>query len=877
MPLTTGSSLGPYQIEAPIGSGGMGEVYRARDTRLSRTVAIKVLSPRLTDTPQFRKRFDREARVIASLEHPHICPLYDVGEHQGTSFLVMQYLQGETLADRLRRGPLPVPEAVSHAVQIAGALDLAHRAGVVHRDLKPGNVMLTKTGVKLLDFGLAHVGSGNRVCEAAGEMVTTTALTDTPMRMGTLPYMAPEQLEGQPVDARTDIFAAGAVLYEMVTGRPPFAGNDASLIAAIMNVDPPPLSAARAGISPTLDRIAKRCLAKDPDARWQSAGDLAAELQWVLEQPEAVAPAMAGRTGSGRAWAVAAGLAAVAAAGAWILKPVPTAAPAVRAHLTVELPQGAELSAFTRRVLALSPDGQYLAYGAGVGGKSQLYLRRLDQPESSAIAETDGFPYPTFSPDGQWIAFRSGSTLWKVSVAGGAPVAIVASNANGGIAWGTDDHLVYAPGIRTPLSRVATSAGEPHAVTTLDAARNETSHRFPALLPGGRHVLFMAGPPADGPWYDAEIALQSLDTGERQAVIPGGAQPRYVAPGYLVYSRAGTLYAVPFDARDRRVTGASGAVLEGVRENPAHGAAQFDVSANGTLAYVPGGLETTAVVRVDRRGRATPLMPQERRLFEQPRLSPDGAKLAVLVGGGHDAAFVFDIAGGQLSRVTTGANYLAPIWAPDGLRLATVRIPGGPGGEMVAVPVDRSGPEELLHRDREVQPTPQSWSLDGRVVVFGRGGDIWTLALPDKRAEPFLQSSFLESAPAISPDGRWLAYTSNESGRFEVIVQEFRRGGRRWQVSRSGGAEPVWARDSSELYFRERSALLAVAARPPFSGAVALFDAPWSLRTTGLGRAQYDVAPDGQSFVMIRVSDPAAARIHVVLNWVDELRQKVRR
>jgi Tol biopolymer transport system component len=318
-------------------------------------------------------------------------------------------------------------------------------------------------------------------------------------------------------------------------------------------------------------------------------------------------------------------------------------------------------------------------------------------------------------------------------------------------------------------------------------------------------------------------------------------------------------------------------MLEGVHENPAHGAAQFAVSENGTLAYVSGGLETTEVVRVDRQGRATPLMPHERRLIDQPRLSPDGGKLAVNVGGGHDAPFVYDIIGGQLGRLTFGANHLAPTWSPDGQQIASVRLPGGPGGDIIATSVNRSASEELLYRDVDQQPLPFAWSSDGRVLLFTRSGDIWTLTLPDDRAEPFLRSSFVESAPAISPDGRWLAYTSNESGRFEVMVQEFRRGGQRWQVSRLGGTEPVWARNGAELYFRQGSKVMAVSARPPFSGAVELFDAPWSLRVPGGGRPQYDVWPDGQSFVMIRVADPDAARIHVVLNWVEELKQKVPR
>jgi serine/threonine-protein kinase len=791
----------------------------------------------------------------------------------------MQHLQGETLASRLYRGPLPVDLALQYGVEIARALDAAHRADVVHRDLKPANVMISKSGVKLLDFGLARVGGGDRLAEAGAGVATVSAvsaLTGDGTLMGTLPYMAPEQLEGRAADERTDIFALGVVLFEMTTGKRPFDGaNQASLVTSIMSAEPPAMSASRAGVPPSFDRVVKKCLAKDPDARWQDAGDLAAELQWVGEQAEtAAAPAVKRRSGTA-AWVIGLLLAAGAAAAAtWLLKPDAPAAALGSAHLTIDLPPGAVFDNFQRPVLALSPDGRLLIYGARLNGKFYLLRRAIDRLNAEVLTENevDPFPQPFFSPDGQWVGFQDEGALKKIAVGGSAPITITKVNTLTGGSWGDDDHILFAGATRAPVLRVPASGGEPREVTTLDSARGESGHRFPEILPGGTVVIFTAGPPQDGPWHEADIVDQSLETGERHTLIPGAAQARYVAPGYLVYARAGTLYAVAFDATTLRVTGAPVTVVEGVREDPATGAAQFVVSRSGTLAYISGGLESSEVVLVDRQGRATPVMPYERRYFNNPRFSPDGGHLSVTVGGGNDAAFVHDLEHGGLSRVTADANHLGAIWTPDGERVTTSK---SVTRELVSTAVDRRAAEVVLYRDPGAQPQPLSWSRDGLILAFTVRGDIWTLTLPDRRAEPLVDSRFAETAPAISPDGRWLAYLSNESGVQEVYVQEFRKGGQRWPVSSAGGSEPVWARDSERLYFREGSKLLAVGARPPFAGAVELFDAPWALLSGD--RPEYDVSPDGERFVMIRPPDRSAARIHVILNWVDELQRRIPR
>ena len=871
MPLTTGSVLGPYIVEAPLGAGGMGEVYRARDTRLNRTVAIKVLSARLTADAGFRKRFEREARVIAGLEHPHICPVYDVGEDNGVSFLVMQHLQGETLAAHLNRGPLRIDRALQYGLEIAQALDVAHRAGVVHRDLKPANVMVTKSGVKLLDFGLARVDRDDGSAEAAARFTTVASDATGPgTLLGTLPYMAPEQLEGRTADGRTDIFALGVVLYEMTTGKRPFDGaSHASLAASIMSVEPPPMAASRAGVPPSFDRVVRKCLAKDPDARWQDAGDLAAELQWVGEQA-GTAPASEAISRRGTAaWVAALVFSAGAAATAvWLLKPGTPAVATVSAHLTIDLPPGAVFEQFSRPVLALSPDGRTLVYTVLLNGKRSLIRRTLDRLDGDVLTETDVAPQPFFSPDGQWVGFQTDGSLKKIGLGGGTPVTITKVSALTGGSWSADDHLVFAGGIRTPVSRVPASGGEPREVTTLDTARGESGHRFPEVLPGGKTVIFTAGPPLDGPWHEADIVAQSLETGERLTLIRGAAQAHYVAPGFLVYARAGTLYAVAFDATTLRVIGTPVAVLEGVRENPAHGAAQFVVSGNGTLAYVSGGLETSQVVMVDRQGGTMPLLPGERRFFDNPRFSPDGRRIIVNVGGGNDAVFVHDLEQGGLSRVTADTNHISGIWTPDGTRVTTQKTVTS---EIVSTAVDRRTPEEVLYGAPGDALAPSSWSRDGRMLAFTRRGDIWTLTLPERRAEPIVESRFVETQPAISPDGRWLAYVSNASGAEEVYVQEFRKDGQRWRVSRAGGDGPVWALNSERLYFREGFTLLSVAAQPPFSGAIKMFDTPWALpartvrRRSGWRAIRDDSPPDR-----------SAARIHVILNWADELRRRVR-
>src|SRR5262245_19335080 len=600
MALTIGARLGPYEILASLGVGGMGEVYMARDTRLDRRVAIKILPEALAADSQFRERFDREARTISQLDHPHICALYDIGTDRGVAFLVMQYLEGATLADRLAKGPLSLPESLTTAVQIADALDKAHHVGIIHRDLKPGNIMLTKAGAKLLDFGLAKA-SGPMMAGTAGSMLVTSPpnLTAQGTILGTLQYMAPEQLEGKDADGRSDIFAFGEVVYEMLTGRKAFEGkSQASLIAAILDHDPPPLSSVHPLAPPQLDHVVKRCLAKAPDDRWQTASDLVQELRWAGNTS-----AEAARIEPHRQRAVPLRLAALIAVtvglvvgvAVWRLKPAtPAATPAV-VRLAVTLPAGEQVPAGFP--MALSSDGSQLAYIAG----SRLYLRSMNSVSSRALAGTEGAQAPFFSPDGQWIGFFAQNKLKKVSAGGGVPQTLADAFQGDGGSWGPDGTIYYASGPTSPIWRVPAAGGSRQQVTALDRSRGEVSHRWPQLLPGGEALLFTCW---TGPgWDEHHVHLHILATGERRVLIEGASTGRYVSSGHLVYSRAGALMTTPFDAERLNVSSAPPTALELQVREESQGA-EFAVSDSGVLAYITGNPQgyVSRLVTVDRKG-----------------------------------------------------------------------------------------------------------------------------------------------------------------------------------------------------------------------------------------------------------------------------------
>jgi eukaryotic-like serine/threonine-protein kinase len=897
MAILPGRRLGPYEILSAIGAGGMGEVYKARDTRLDRTVAIKVLPTHLADRAELRERFEREAKTIASLNHPHICTLYDTGHQDDVDFLVMEYIEGETLAQRLQRGALPIQQVLQCAIEIADALDKAHRKGITHRDLKPGNIMLTKTGTKLLDFGLAKLAQEAAPVTPASQLPTLkSAVTAEGTILGTLQYMAPEQVEAKEVDARTDIFAFGAVVYEMATGKKAFEGkSSASVMAKIMEAEPPSISSLQPMTPQALDRVVKRCMAKEPDERWQSANDLANELKWISESgSQTVMPAAAGKgihaigrrglifnAGAMLLVGVMIGVAI------WNLKPAPTSAPKSVSRFTIALPPGQQLAVPDNGpAVALSPDGTRLAYFTRQGSTTQLYLREMNSLEARPIPSAGGaatnlnLGEPFFSPDSQWLGFFAAGKLKKVLVSGGAAVTLSNVSISEGESWGSQGTIILG-NYTGPLLQVSDAGGTPQPLTRLE--KGELTHRWPQLLPGGKAVLFAAGV-STADFANAQVAVQPLGTGERRNLFQGGMYPHYTASGHLVYAQGGTLMAMPFDPQRLAVTGAALPVVEGVLQSQSNGDAQYSFSGTGSLVYVPGVAQATQLkfVWVSRNG-AEQAVAAPARAYVNPRISPDGRRVAVGITEQERQVWLYDLSRETLTRFTfQGNNNTAPFWTPDGKRIAFSSNKEGQRNPFWQL-ADGSGGLERLTTSEFVQ-IPGSWSPDGQMLAFSEvntstGYDIWVLRLSDHKAQPFLKTSFNENAPQFSPDGRWLAYASDESGGYEVYVQPYPGPGGKWQISTEGGREPMWNRNGRELFYRNGNKMMAVEiiTQPSFSAGTpkALFEGPY--QTNPVSTPNYDVSADGQRFLMLKAGEQAdaPAQINVVLNWFEELKQKV--
>jgi serine/threonine-protein kinase len=873
MTITAGTRFGPYEVSSRIGAGGMGEVWKARDTRLERNVAIKVLPAELAQSVQFKQRFEREAKTISQLNHPHICTLYDVGHQDGTAYLVMEYLEGETLADRLARGALSLEQTLRYGVEIADALDKAHRQGIVHRDLKPGNVMITKTGVKLLDFGLA------KAMEASSRRADLTsfptvaggpALTQEGTILGTFQYMAPEQLEGAEADARTDIFALGAVLYEMATGNRAFDGKTkTSLIVAIVKEQPRPISEVVPLTPPALEHIVSRCLAKDPEDRWQTARDVAQELRWVGEarsQPGVAAPVLAPRGNRARvAWSIAA-VAAVLAVAAIV---------AVWRATRVERPRVMRFSApntITARpadtygIIAISPDGREIVYAGTTGASRMLHRRAIDEFEVKPIAGTEGAVQPFFSPDGKWIGFFARHKLMKVALAGGQPIEIAHASKSRGAEWLDDDTIVFCPYYYGGIERVPSSGGTSVAVSTVNRAAGERMHRWPHALPGGKVILYTVGMSAS--WETAKVVAQNLSSGERKVIINGGFDARYVPSGHLVYVRGTSLYAVPFDADKLEVRGQPVEVTSGVANHSA-GGAEFAFSRNGTLVYFSpgvggdeGGRPAILNSRGERVAAKLPALP-----VTNPQLSPDGGSFVAMQGWD---VWTFDLTRGTSTRITSGVRAGWPVWSVDGSRVYYASERSGPW-QIYTRAADASD-EERRVSNSENSEAPAAMSPDGgeilvRVDRKDTGADIDLMNL-DGRGRPLVRSDADETPGVFSPDGRWIAYQSDESGRNEVYVRP-RSGPGRWQISNEGGREPRWAQQN-EITYLSGSNLMTVAVKtgPPFS-----VGTPRPLLEGNF--AAFDIARDGRILV---TGNPDAStspgRLNVVVNWFEEIRER---
>ena len=906
MALTPGTRLGPHEIVSLLGVGGMGEVYKARDTRLERIVAIKVLPADLANRPELCERFEREARTIANLNHPHICVLHDIGKQDGIDFLVMEYLEGETLATRLMKGPLPLQQVLQYAIEIADALDKAHRNGVTHRDLKPGNIILTKSGTKLLDFGLAKLKQEVAPLTPLSQLPTLGANpTIEGTLLGTLQYMAPEQVEGRidEIDGRTDIFAFGALVYEMATGKKAFAGkSQASLIGAIMNSEPPPIASLQPMTPPALDRMVRRCLAKERDERWQSAFDLWQEVKWIAEGGSQIAalpaaPATGIRMLGRRPLALGLGAlllgAVIAGIAVWTLRPSPAPLPVTR--MVITLPLGDRLVALAQPALALSPDGNYLAYTASRDGTQQLFLRAMDGLGAKPIPGTEGATTPFFSPDSQSLGFFSGGKLKTVSVTGGPALSLADGSTPRGASWGDQDMIVYSAGAAGALQILPDAGGESKSLTQL--AQGENTHRWPEFLPGGMALLF-----ARGTNTNLSVAVKSLGAGDPKHLVQG-TSPHYAPSGHLIFSQGGVLMAAPFDPQRLETTGASVPVLEGVTQSLINGIAQFSISATGSLAYVTGDpqAELRKLVWVSRDGIEQPLAAAER-AYWYPRISPDGRRIAIAIDERERHIWLHELSRSTLTRLTFAGDFNStPAWTPDSNRIVFDSTKEGTRNLFWQL-ADGSGSMERLTTSNNTQ-YPFSWSPDGQLLAFAEvapstGYDIWVQRVggpsagsgqapsassgqagQSPKAQPFLRTSFTESVPQFSPDGRWLAYVSNESGRHEIYVQPYPGPGGKWLISTGGGTEPVWNRNGRELFYRSGEKMMSVEISTQSGFAAGnprqLFAGQYM--TTTITIPNYDVSPDGQRFLMLKPNEQAqsATQINVVLNWFEELKRRV--
>ena len=894
MAILPGRRLGPYEILSAIGAGGMGEVYKARDTRLDRIVAIKVLPTHLADRAELRERFEREAKTIASLNHPHICTLFDTGHQDEIDFLVMEYIEGETLAQRMLKGSLPIQQVLQYAIEIADALDKAHRKGITHRDLKPGNIMLTKSGTKLLDFGLAKLTLEVFPATSESQLPTMkSAITGEGTILGTLQYMAPEQVEAKEVDARTDIFAFGAVVYEMATGKRAFEGKtSASVMAKILEVDPPSISSLQPMTPPQLDRVVKTCLAKDPDERWQTASDLCRELKWISDSGSQAAIPVP--TGSGRAWkkylswiaTVAIVISVVEGATLFMHRSTPAATQTVR--FAVGPPDKLVFSP-NPAFLSVSPDGSKLAFDAGTGtGGGQLWIRALDSLTAQALPGTEGATgQPFWSPDSQFVAFFASGNLKKIAISGGPPqiltealtVNVVGSSSSGGT-WSRKGVILFTSNLGT-INRVSESGGASSPVTTLDSSRSEIDHYWPQFLPDGNHFLFFAyGSGTQTGGGISGVYLASLDSKERKLLLNSATNAVYVPPGYLLYTRQGTLMAQSFDAARLQLSGEAVPIAQGIQTIAVSARAAFSASDTGVLAYRSGGTAPPlTLVWVSRNGTEQRLSAPAHN-YALPRFSPDGKIIAAGIEEAESQIWLYDLSRDALTRLTfEGTSNVDPIWTPDGKRI----VFKGNKNRLFWQSADGSGAaEDLISGDLSTNNVPGSWSPDGQDLVLTEDRavrKIWIMPLKDRKPHLFDDSPLYETAPRFSPDGRWIAYSSTESGRPEIYVRPYPGPGGKWQISTEGGTEPVWNPKGRELFYRNAQKMMIVdySAQPTFSAGKPRMLFEGSYVSTPRSFPDYDVSPDGQRFLMVKAVEQAQAPspINVVLNWFEELKQKV--
>jgi len=903
MALDTGSKLGPYEIVSPAGAGGMGEVYRARDTRLERTVAIKVLPAHLISSAEVKMRFEREARAISQLQHPHICVLHDIGrdDASGTDYLVLEFLDGETLSERLKKGPLPLEQVLKIGTEVADALEKAHRQGIIHRDLKPGNIMLTKSGAKLMDFGLAKpgltaAGAASGTAFTAGVTLTSpvSPLTTQGTIVGTFQYMSPEQLEGKEADSRSDLFAFGAVLYEMLTGKRAFEGkSQISVMSAILEKDPEPVSSIQPLTPPALDYLVRACLAKDPEERIQTAHDVLLQLRFAAEQgaPAAVAGSFSEKGATWRRqvipWAAAALCLIVAAVLATAYYRSRSDQPVVRASILAPPDATFYFNGDTGGAPVLSPDGTKLVFSARVkNGGYSLWIRPLNSSVAQHLDGTEGAANPFWSADSKYIGFFAERKMKKIAATGGPITSITdAPNARGG-SWGADNTILFTPDFRSNIQRVNASGGTPVDVTHLDTSLHST-HRWPWWLPDGKHFLYYATIHAGGNPEKNGIYFASVDGKENRLVLASDAAAQFVA-GYLLFFSQGNLTAQAFDPSSGKLSGDAVPIVEQVQFDSSVWRAVFSVSQNGELVYQTGAPQLGSnLIWFDRTGKELGRIGQTSRYFGF-RISPEGRRLAVATGDPRWNISVMDLDRGTTSQLTFDeATHIDPIWSPDG-KWIVYDVVSSTTGQLFGLSIHRKaasglGKEEvLLQADSATggSLSAQDWTKDGKYLVYlenhGPSGQK-AMALPmvgDRK--PFLvlqpQNPQANIASArVSPDGKWMSYASNESGRYELFVTNFPQPMGKWQVSTSLGAVfATWSHDGKRLYFQDDSGYVNEVEVTAGSGDIRLSQPKrlFSFVNPGFsGAAPFELSVDDKRILTENTPGDASAPISLVLNW----------
>jgi serine/threonine-protein kinase len=892
MTIGAGTRVGAYEIVSAIGAGGMGEVYRARDSKLHRDVAIKVLPEIFALDPERLTRFEREAQVLAALNHPNIAQIYGVEERA----LVMELVDGEDLAQRIARGALPLEEALPIAKQIAEALEAAHESGIVHRDLKPANIKVRDDGVvKVLDFGLAKAADaagsvyGDREIANSPTFTSPAVMTRMGVILGTAAYMSPEQARGKGADRRSDMWAFGVVLYEMLTGRMAYDGETVTDVLAAIVTKEPDWTALPASTPPAIRRLLHRCLVRDPRRRLADAGEARYQIEDVLSAP-AIAPESLPRAvpasrrppvWAALPWAAAALFAALAALAWW--RPAGVSDGEVLRY-AIEAPPKSSVNLASRPAITLSPDGRQLAFVATTDGVTRIYLRSQSEFDARPLAGTEGASEPVFSPDGRWLAFYANNSLAKISIDGGPIETLARVNDPRGLSWDSPDIITYSPeatGVVYQLN--ADGTGSPKAVSTRKSAEERT-HRWPQALPGNKAVLFTVGVISSPDNYDgASIDAVVLATGERRVLLKGAAMARYMPPGYLLFARGRSVFAVRFNLDRLQVEGSPVVVMQGVAGDSTTGASDFTISNTGIFAYFPGAAEGTQhrLVWMTREAAIEPVALPTGAYFDV-RLSPDGSRVALQsVGGGGSDIWVHDFAKKTFTRLTFGGQNRTPVWSRDGsIVYFSALDPLGNSSRIMRKPADGSREAEVAAAVK-FRVFLKSVNDDGRTALVdysttANKTDIGTIALgADSAPAPIASSEFDEYCAALSPDGRWIAYQSDDSSRAEIYVRVASGGGGRWQVSSEGGEEPRWSPSGDEIYFRNDTLLMAahVVPGPVFQYAPPrqLFSGVFNLRAeSGIS---YDVEPKGNRFLMIRPAGEGAtfSSIRVITNWSQEL------